>query len=179
MVRRPAPALDAFAEQPISALNTTPLIDVMLVLLIMFIVTIPITSHKVPLDLPQQAPPATEEPLVRRLDLDASGGLSWDGARIGEGALPALLAQVGSAELHFRTDGETRYEDFDRVLASVKRARIERLGADRQPALRAGGRELSGGATPRGVGRYAGKPEGDPDADDDDFGRGNGAGGLR
>ena len=128
MVRRPAPALDAFAEQPISALNTTPLIDVMLVLLIMFIVTIPITSHKVPLDLPQGTPPATEEPLVHRLDLDAAGALSWDGTRIGEAALPPLLAQVGSAELHFRTDGETRYEDFDRVLATVKRARIERLG---------------------------------------------------
>ena len=128
MVRRPAPALDAFVEQPISALNTTPLIDVMLVLLIMFIVTIPIASHKVPLDLPQGTPLPTEEPLVHRLDLDASGALRWDGARIGEGALPALLAQMGSAELHFRTDGETRYEDFDRVLATVKRAGIARLG---------------------------------------------------
>ncbi len=127
MTGHPASAL-APAPAPFREMNTTPLIDVMLVLLIMFIVTIPIASHKVPLDLPQRPLPAREEPLMHRLDLDAAGRLSWDGSPIAEARLPAELANVDTAELHFRADAETRYEDFDRVLAAIKRARIERLG---------------------------------------------------
>ena len=131
--RRPAPAFAAPAQEPFSQLNTTPLIDVLLVLLIMFIITIPLTSHEVPLDLPQGPPPAAQaEPLVHRLDMDAGGRLRWDGAALPEAQLAARLAAVrdagNSAELHFRTDGEARYEDFDRVLAIVKRAGIARLG---------------------------------------------------
>jgi biopolymer transport protein ExbD len=116
-------------SEPMSDLNTTPLIDVMLVLLVMFIITIPITSHKVPLDLPTV--PGSLEPQVFRLDMDPAGRLSWDGAPLAEAELPLRLAAVReapNATLEFRADGESRYEDFDRVLAVLKRAEITSLG---------------------------------------------------
>jgi biopolymer transport protein ExbD len=128
MTRRSVPLFEHPSPEPISTLNTTPLIDVMLVLLIMFIITIPVTSHKVALDLPSDGP-VIEAP-THLLDMDRAGRLHWDGAAIGEERLPFHLADLrdSGAVLHFRADGQTRYEDFDRVLAAIKRARIERLG---------------------------------------------------
>jgi biopolymer transport protein ExbD len=132
MRRRPYRAFAAPADAPISALNTTPLIDVMLVLLIMFIVTLPLTTHKVEVDLPTRPPEPQAPPEVHVLAMDDLGRLAWDGAPLAEAALPARLAAFKTrgptAELHFRAEGETRYEDFDRVLAVVKRAEIARLG---------------------------------------------------
>jgi biopolymer transport protein ExbD len=123
-------AYATIAEQPISAINTTPIIDVMLVLLIMFIITIPVMTHNVKIDLPVGRPGS--EPEVHQLALDSASRLSWDGAPIAEATLPARLAAFRAAApdgiLHFRADAETRYEDFNRVLADVKRAGIERLG---------------------------------------------------
>jgi biopolymer transport protein ExbD len=123
-------AFATVAEQPISTINTTPIIDVMLVLLIMFIITLPLTTHSVKIDLPIGHPGA--EPETHHLALDSASRLSWDGAPIAEAALPVRLAAFRAAApdgiLHFRADGETRYEDFDRVLADVKRSGIERLG---------------------------------------------------
>ena len=117
-------------SEPMSELNTTPLIDVMLVLLVMFIITIPITTHKVDLDLPTV--PGDLEPQVFRLDMDSAGRLRWDGAPVEEAQLPVRLAAVleagPDASLEFRADGESRYEDFDRVLAVLKRSQISSLG---------------------------------------------------
>jgi biopolymer transport protein ExbD len=131
--RRPLrPVFSTPSYAPIATLNTTPLIDVMLVLLIMFIITVPVMTHSVKIDLPSGPVTDTTEPEVHQLGLDQAGRLSWDGAAIAETALPGRLAAFRAARpdgiLHFRTDGRTRYEDFDRVLATVKRARIERLG---------------------------------------------------
>jgi len=130
--RRRRIAFATVADAPIGALNTTPLIDVMLVLLVMFIVTIPIMTHSVKIDLPSIVDGPVAEPETHRLAIDAAGRLSWDGAPIPEAALPARLAAFRAAApdgiLHFRAEGETRYEDFDRVLAEVKRAGIGRLG---------------------------------------------------
>jgi biopolymer transport protein ExbD len=131
MERRRRIAYAAVAEQPISSINIVPLIDVLLVLLIMFIITIPIMTHSVKIDLPSIGPRAPE-PESHQLALDPAGRLSWDGAPIAEAALPARLAAFRAAApdgtLHFRAEPETRYEDFDRVLADVKRAGIARLG---------------------------------------------------
>lgn len=117
---------------PIADLNTTPLIDVMLVLLIMFIMTVPVMTHKIAVDLPTGTPPErSAEPVVYRLALDSDGSLSWNGVRIAEQSLPARLGAVrddANSELHLAADGSARYEDYDRVLAHIKRARIERLG---------------------------------------------------
>jgi biopolymer transport protein ExbD len=128
--RRRLPAYATVAEQPISAINTTPIIDVMLVLLIMFIITIPVMTHSVKIDLPSDRPGAVPE--VHQLALDSQSRLSWDGSPISEASLPARLAAFRAsgpdAVLHFRAEGDTRYEDFDRILADVKRAGVERLG---------------------------------------------------
>jgi biopolymer transport protein ExbD len=119
-------------DAPISSLNTTPLIDVMLVLLIMFIVTIPLMSHSVKIDLPTEPPPgALVPPQIQRLDMDAGGRLTWNGTPISEASLQGHLAEFRDLRpdgvLHFRTDGQARYENFDRVLAIVKVSRIERV----------------------------------------------------
>ena len=126
-------AYAAVREEPFSTVNTTPLIDVLLVLLIMFIITIPVMTHSVKLELPQGVPPpSSAPPETHQLGLDSAGRLSWDGAPIAEAALRGRLAAFRAAApegiLYFRTDAEARYEDFDRVLADVKRAGIGRLG---------------------------------------------------
>jgi biopolymer transport protein ExbD len=127
---RTIPSFAGTGDGLIHDLNTTPLIDVMLVLLVMFIMIIPVTSHKVPLDLPQGSSPPAER-VVHRLELDAAGGLALDGRVASEAELPALLAPIAAdpaSDLHLRVDGETPYDRFDHVLAIVKRAGITRLG---------------------------------------------------
>ncbi|MDF2382962.1 biopolymer transporter ExbD [Nostoc ellipsosporum NOK] len=114
---------------PIGAINITPLIDVMLVLLVVIIIAIPIASHKVPVDLP--AKPGTADPLPPVvLAIDRQGALHWNGAALADAALPERLAalQKSGAVLHLQTDPEARYERFDGILATVKRAGITRLG---------------------------------------------------
>ena len=136
--RRPI-AYANVGEQPFSTINTTPIIDVMLVLLIMFIITLPLMTHSVKVDLP---PPGTvqREPQTHRLALDSASRITWDGAAIAEVDLPARLATYREAAgredlLLFRAEAETRYEDFDRVLAHVKRAGVERLSFDRNDRI--------------------------------------------
>ncbi len=140
MIRSPAPRYirTRFLQPqgdfaPIATINTTPLIDMMLVLLIMFIVAIPMRSHKVPLDLPAgPTPPTTEPRPIHRLDVAAGGGLRWDGRPVAAAALPARLAALAAdpadPELHLRADGEARYEQVDQILADIQRAGITRLG---------------------------------------------------
>ena len=130
---------------PIAEINTTPLVDVMLVLLIMFILIIPVSSHKVPLDLPVNgdgAPPQTH-----RLDLDAAGRLFWDGGAIAPGALTirlrALAADPREPVLEINAHSETRYERFDETLAAVRRAGVGRIafvGQNRFAGALEGGR---------------------------------------
>lgn len=117
--------------QPFSQMNTTPLIDVLLVLLIMFILTIPAQSHKVGIDLPQGGPASRVRAETHRLAIAADGTLSWDGAPVGDpalrGRLDALAANPEGA-LQLDAAADARYERFDEVLAAVKRAGITRLG---------------------------------------------------
>ena len=116
---------------PLPEMNTTPLIDLMLVLLVMFIVSIPIATHKVPLDVPT-GPPADQPALVNRIDIDAAGNLYWNGRPIRDERLPALLARhaadPAAPELHIAAAAETRYERVDVLLAAVLRAGITRTG---------------------------------------------------
>jgi len=116
---------------PFSAINVTPFIDVMLVLLIVMILSIPVATHKLPIELPGETPPAHEVEQPHQLAIDRGGSLFWDGARIADAELPARLAALQAddrAVLHMQTDPDARYERFDGVLAVVKRAGVTRLG---------------------------------------------------
>jgi biopolymer transport protein ExbD len=120
--------------QPMMELNTTPLIDVMLVLLIMFIITIPIQTHAVKVDLPQNSgtPPPAVEPQKNKLYIDANGGVFWNSVPVDDlrlrQYLDASLQQDPEPELHFQPDPNARYDVVDRVLAIVKRANVSKLG---------------------------------------------------
>jgi len=117
--------------QPMSALNITPLIDVMLVLLVMMILTIPAMTHKIPIELPQPGKGPTQHPVIHQLDLAANGALRLDGATVEPAALPGRLTVLKAdpqAELHVNTDPRARYDRFDQTLATIKRAGITRLG---------------------------------------------------
>ena len=118
--------------EPAPAINTTPLIDLMLVLLVMFIVSVPVATHKVPLDLPPPGPTAPTRPVIHRLDLDAGGNLSWDGRPIADAQLAPRLARMAAdparPELHVAVHADTRYERVDETLAAIRRAGIGRMG---------------------------------------------------
>lgn len=118
---------------PIASINTTPLVDVMLVLLIMFIMIIPVTTHKVDLDLPGPPPPVPgPPPPSHRLDIAANGALLWDGAALASAALPgrlaALAADPDDPVLQLGADGEARYEQVDQILAQIRTAGVTRMG---------------------------------------------------
>jgi biopolymer transport protein ExbD len=120
--------------EPMMEMNTTPLIDVMLVLLIMFIITIPIQTHAVKVDLPQNSnnPAPVVEPQKNKLYIDANGNLFWNSVQIDDLTLrqylDASLQQDPEPELHFQPDPNARYDVVDRVLAIVKRANVSKLG---------------------------------------------------
>ena len=112
---------------PMSEMNTTPLIDVMLVLLIMFIITVPTQTHEVELALAGKPPPI-ELPirLKNELAMDRGGALAWNGQSVSDGQLAALLDEVASRdkqpEVHFRPDEAARYARVDEVLAVAARS---------------------------------------------------------
>jgi biopolymer transport protein ExbD len=118
---------------PMSEMNTTPLIDVMLVLLIMFIITVPIQSHQVEVALPGESPPREPiRPLKNDLGLSAAGQLSWNGVAISDSQLRRTLGEVGAMadqpEVHFRPDAAARYERVDQVLGIAAKSGARRFG---------------------------------------------------
>jgi biopolymer transport protein ExbD len=121
--------------EPMMDINTTPLIDVMLVLLIMFIITIPIQTHAVKLDLPQNnqptAPPPIQ-PVKNKVVITPAGDILWNGSPITEIQLRQYLditQQMNPIpELHLQPDPQARYVVVDRVLAVTKRANVEKMG---------------------------------------------------
>ena len=127
-----AKAIALREPEPMSAINITPLIDVMLVLLIMMILTIPIATHKIAVDLPQG--PATNpiETPPHQLAIDNKGKLFWDAVPVSDAALPGLLANAQREQpemvLHMRTDPDASYDRFAHILAVVKRSGVTRLG---------------------------------------------------
>ena len=130
-----AMAITRSDDQPLMELNTTPLIDVMLVLLVMFIVTIPLQTHAVKIDLPAIAEPpvnASPEPVVNTLTIDRAGGIAWNGAPIDLATLSVYLdrtqAMTPQPELHFQPDAAARFDLVDRVLATVKRSQVSKFG---------------------------------------------------
>ena len=120
---------------PMMEMNMTPLIDVLLVLLIMFIITIPIQTHAVKVDLPVNSPNPPQNPIdpeKNKISIDASGTVAWNGSPVDEVTLRQYLDQTAGMnpepELHFQPDPQARYEVVDRTLAVVKRSSITKLG---------------------------------------------------
>ena len=121
--------------EPMMDINMTPLIDVMLVLLIMFIITIPIQTHAVKLDLPQDQPnqlPPPIDPVKNKVVVTAQGAILWNGNPVNPEQLRQYLEisqQMNPIpELHLQPEPEARYELVDQVLAITKRAHVEKMG---------------------------------------------------
>jgi len=117
---------------PMMEMNTTPLIDVLLVLLVMLIITIPVQSHAVKLDLPGRPPAPKPQPISNTLEITRAGTLLWNGQPITRDGLKydLQLAQRMRPvpELHLRPDAQSRYEVVDEVLAVIKREQVKRFG---------------------------------------------------
>lgn len=124
----------AMSDRVLSEMNTTPLIDVLLVLIVMLIMTIPVATHKVGIDLPNGPPPTTTrlDPVRNDLHIDRSGRTSWNGRQVDDRALAYLLGEAArlepAPEVHFRPDADARYERVDEVLAMAKKAQVTKLG---------------------------------------------------
>jgi biopolymer transport protein ExbD len=130
-----AMAMAAAEGEPMMDINTTPLIDVMLVLLIMFIITIPIQTHAVKLDLPQDQPnqqPPPIDPVKNKVVIMPNRAVLWNGAPINLVTLRQYLdltQQMNPVpELHLQPDPNAPYEVVDEVLAVTKRAHVEKMG---------------------------------------------------
>lgn len=115
-------------------INTTPLIDVMLVLLVMLIITIPIQLHAVNLNLPVGTPPPSDaKPEVVKIDVDAKSVVHWQGTPVASGAdLEQKMKEVSDLavqpEVHLRPDRHARYEVVASVLAATKRSGLTKIG---------------------------------------------------
>jgi biopolymer transport protein ExbD len=121
--------------EPMMDINTTPLIDVMLVLLIMFIITIPIQTHAVKLDLPQDQQnnePPPIDPIKNKIVVTPQGQILWNGTPVDPVRLRQYLeittTMTPVPELHLQPDPQARYEVVDEVLAITKRANVTAMG---------------------------------------------------
>ncbi len=115
-------------------INTTPLIDVMLVLLIMLIITIPIQLHSVNLNMPTGNPPPSDaKPEVLRIDIDPASTVLWNGEAVPAGEpleerMQQAAAQAVQPEVHIRPDRKARYDVVAGVLASAQRIGLTKIG---------------------------------------------------
>jgi biopolymer transport protein ExbD len=124
---------------PMSEINTTPLVDVMLVLLVIFIITAPLLTHAVKIDLPQaSSQPLPEKPEVISISINSEGKMYWNDAVIVPGELKIKLQEIAGKkpqpELNIRADKETRYQVLAEVMADAQNVGISKLGFVSEPA---------------------------------------------
>ena len=124
--------------QPMAEINVTPLVDVMLVLLVIFIITAPLLARALKLDLPQaDAPPALVQPQTIQLTIDASGSLRWNSEALTSEELASRLAaaarETPQPELHLGADRAVRYEHVAAVLAAAQKAGLKQIGFVTEP----------------------------------------------
>lgn len=124
--------------QPMSEINTTPLVDVMLVLLVIFIITAPLLTHAVKIDLPQaSSQPLPEQPQVISLAIDNTGKTYWNDAPLLPGELKQKLQLAAlrkpQPELQIRADKETKYQILAAIMADAQNAGINKLGFVSEP----------------------------------------------
>ena len=125
-------------DEVMNEINMTPLVDVMLVLLIIFIITVPVMKHSVNIDLPRAtSTPQDPKPDTIRLTVDAQGDYFWNDQRIGEQDLPARLEAEArrdpQPELHLRGDRDARYERVAQALAAAQRSGLRKIGFVTEP----------------------------------------------
>ena len=116
-------------------INTTPLIDVMLVLLIMFIITIPIQTHAVKMNMPvpNQNQPPPKPPEIIRIDVDFDGAIGWNGVLVADRAeleakLAEVAAQADQPEVHLRPNKLVTYKVVAMIMASAQRLGVTKIG---------------------------------------------------
>ncbi|MGN6512889.1 MAG: ExbD/TolR family protein [Lysobacteraceae bacterium] len=122
------------SQRSVAEMNITPLVDVMLVLLVIFMVAAPVLTRRIPLDLPQAAPPATATPPAPGdLRIDAAGGVTWNGVPASLARLPSLLDGIAQADaaraplLRIDANADADYGDVARVLALARNAGVRRI----------------------------------------------------
>jgi biopolymer transport protein ExbD len=119
---------------PMCDINTTPLIDVLLVLLVTLIITLPVMTHAVKLDLPQNQnpPPVQVQPEVIDLEIDFDGTVVWNGTPVSLQQLDGYFATESQKdpqpEIHLNPDGMAKYDVVAKVLASAQRNRMTKIG---------------------------------------------------
>jgi biopolymer transport protein ExbD len=120
------------SSQPMSEINVTPLVDVMLVLLVIFIVTAPLLTHAVRVDLPQAAArPTPQKPETIALAIDGDGRVFWNAQSLTIAELRARLDQAGlrqpQPEIHLHADKNTRYQALAEVMAAAQNAGLQKV----------------------------------------------------
>lgn len=132
---------DNHHSQPMAEINTTPMVDVMLVLLVIFIITAPLLTHSIKIDLPQAGSQTNpEKPDVVTLSINADGKLFWNDTAFEETELTARLEAAAQKkpqpELHLRADKTTNYQQLAMVMSAAQTAGIEKLGFVTDPNLK-------------------------------------------
>ena len=118
---------------PMMEMNTTPLIDVLLVLIVMLIITLPVMTHAVKLDMPRpdNAPPPVQPELIN-ITIDYDGTVLWNGTAVNQSTLDRYFkveaAKEPQPQVAIRPDARAKYDAVARVLASAQRNRIEKMG---------------------------------------------------
>lgn len=125
-------------DDVMNEINMTPLVDVMLVLLIIFIVTVPVMQHSVNIELPRASnQPQEAKPETIRLTVDAQGAYWWNDRQVGDAELPKLLAAEAGRnpqpELHIRGDRAVRYEKVAQAMAAAQQSGLRRIGFITEP----------------------------------------------
>jgi biopolymer transport protein ExbD len=120
-------------DEPMMEMNMTPLIDVLLVLLVMFIITIPVMTHAVKLDMPRaNNAPTQSDPVVINLEIDFDGTVLWNGSAVTVDALDGYFRREAAndpqPELHIRPNKRASYDVVARVLASAQRNGLLKIG---------------------------------------------------
>lgn len=119
-------------HQPMSEINTTPLVDVMLVLLVIFIITAPLLQHAVTINLPQASSlPILEKPEVISIALDEVGNLYWNDKLLSEleliQQLNYTIVNKPASEVHLSADAQTRYQTIAEVISEIQKSGIHKL----------------------------------------------------
>ena len=125
-------------DEVMNEINMTPLVDVMLVLLIIFIITVPVMKHSVEIDLPRASSrPQDTKPETVRLSVDAQGAYYWNENRIEDRELARLLKEAAAKEpqpeLHIRGDKAVRYERVAQAMSAAQQAGVRKIGFITEP----------------------------------------------